>query len=78
MMNIEVKILLDHYYHLVNNYNNFKTMKPWQCYEKAQDIKEKIRVLKEDYKDNQELYDLLTEFCDNEYNLLGVKWDEKT
>jgi hypothetical protein len=77
-MDIEVKILLDHYYHLVNNSNNFITMKPWQCYEKAQDIKEEIRVLKEDYKDNEETYKLLTEFCEEEYNPLGVKWNEKT
>jgi hypothetical protein len=40
-------------------------MTPGQCYEKAQSITEEIRVLKEEYKDNQEIYKLLTNFCNN-------------
>ena len=62
---IKLKLLLDNYYHLINNSTKFKSMTPGQCREKAQVIKEKINVIKEEYKDNQELYDLLIEFCDN-------------
>lgn len=63
---IKLKLLLNHYYLLVNNSANFKSITPGQCYEKAQSIKEEVRVLKEEYKDNQELYDILTAFCDME------------
>jgi uncharacterized protein YgiM (DUF1202 family) len=72
-----IKHLLDNFYHLVNNSQCFKYMTASQCYEKAQTLKEKIKVLKEEFKENPDLYNLLTEFCNKEYTTLGWKKVEK-
>lgn len=58
----ELKILLNRFYQLVNNSSAFKDKTPGECFKEAEKIREEIFILKENYKSNEDLYNLLCEF----------------
>lgn len=70
--------LLRQYYEYVNYSGKFKDMTPGECYKESLLIKNEIALLKEEFKDNEQLYKILDDFCKEEYNTTGwKKTDEK-